>query len=212
MPDAEFRGRLIAAILAVRDAGTGQRPGIYGAEVCQICGGIGTFSGLVGAMSCHASGTRDFFCRRCPTQPSAPDGTRLDLNASRAWAVAELERQPHRFCAVCTTRIERRPENLQDDAWLCAACRTALGDDRRQALRDLVRRRYIDLVCRTDDELRAFAVQVRTIGLNLEEIVGPEEERSRLSAERSARARAVLDWLTAVEENRQPPAKESDDG
>ena len=95
------------------------RVGIYGYEVCQVCGEIGRFSGLYGAMGSH---------RKYP-EPTAQGDTKPRLRfvaASHCHDASPAERGK-RFCEVC--RRPGRPEAMFSIGHhlLCGECQEAFG-------------------------------------------------------------------------------------
>ena len=93
--------------------------GIYGYEVCQVCGDIGRFSGLYGAMSSH---------RKYP-EPTARGKSKLRLRfvAGRHHHQASPEDHDDRFREVC--RRPGRPEEMLTlgHHLLCGRCQEAFG-------------------------------------------------------------------------------------
>jgi hypothetical protein len=131
------RARLIQAVLDYRDE-DGFASGIYGVEVCQLCGEIGTFQGWATAVGSHLAGE---FVGPGHRHPPATDSGLRELLADR----------DARFCEVCRKAVRRQEARRVGRYWLCANCDPA---------RISPRRRYLEL--RSDAELRAHA---KSLGL-----------------------------------------------
>ena len=126
------RARLIQAALDRRDE-HGFGSGIYGTEVCQVCGEFGTFTGWATAMGSHFSA--EFVGPGHGHGPLADSGLR-ELLAAR----------DERFCEVCRQPVRRQDARRVGRYWLCATCDPA---------RISPRRGYVEL--RNDAELQAIA-------------------------------------------------------
>ena len=123
------RARLTTAILA-------PSTGIFGAEICQVCGKVGTFSGWAGAM-----GSRHYV-----GSAFVANGHGHDRQSSEA----VLRGRPERFCSLCGTSTEPENARLVEHSWLCRTCAGELPEDAAaDLLGQLARRRYLDLC---DDE------------------------------------------------------------
>ena len=129
------RELLIEAILGVRTPDGSGLAGIWGREVCQVCGELGDYVGYWPAVCSHQGG--QFHCighehppKRIPQQPWT---TRHCEVCTRAFPLAELRRSGHR--------------------WVCRACDSpASSDDELDArLKRLARARFLDARC--PDEL-----------------------------------------------------------
>lgn len=167
----------------------GRKVGIFAAEVCQLCGGMNTFNGLVSALAVHVGPLQEFVCRRC--RPS------LD-SESRAKATECLGQQPYRYCELCRERVGMSDDHRFGHRWLCQACLDAIHsgrewDDPQLFLNSLVRQRYVLSRFNTVDQLRAFHLRLEAMRLDMEEIWAPNEaERERLRATRGERAKAII--------------------
>ena len=154
--DPGFREELVKDILATRTTG-GAGVGIYGAEVCQLCGQIDVFSGWASAIGFHFD--REFVCPSCTRKVT---GGATEMSFRARVVRLRLDAQHHRFCERCTRQITPP----RDDAWrrhyLCSTCVRELLDEHGDLdvaayIGELIRRRYIDKVATTDDELVTFA-------------------------------------------------------
>ncbi|RLC37813.1 hypothetical protein DRH29_00120 [candidate division Kazan bacterium] len=97
---------LIKNILKLKTRG-GQGVGIYGREVCELCGQKGNFNGWADAMSSHGSGR--FVCPRCRGKvqhgSGGVDSDLLDL---------EIKKRKSRYCSACGTKTPIDPKNKED--------------------------------------------------------------------------------------------------
>ena len=138
----------------------GLRPGIYGANRCQLCGAITTFSTLAGAWSTHFGPHRDRACTACVK------------HYGRSNMGAAIQAQTQRRCEVCDLAVERSSVNRLGSYWVCGPCRSELGpgDPRfgsADGLNQLVRRRYMALAYPTVEELLQFEQTVLAIRADL---------------------------------------------
>jgi hypothetical protein len=137
------------AALAERVA-TG-RVGIFGRRPCQVCGGLGDFWGLFGAMVAHHGDHRVF------------------VALSHGHAGWEVERRlagdsPAR-CEVCAAEVAA-PCVVVDHRFLCAQCPPGWRD--ADALRQLARRRYVERSYPTLPALQAVAEEIDDMRAALE--------------------------------------------
>ena len=126
------RERLTQAIVADR------RGGIYGAEVCQVCGEIGVYEGFFGALGSHREG--EFVCFHHSDEERAM-----------------LKGRDARFCEQCLMRVSRAEALRVGQHWLCRVCANdpAKRDDgASHPLSGLSRRRYLD--GRSDSTIRRW--------------------------------------------------------
>jgi hypothetical protein len=177
------RERLVASIM--------ERPvGIFGTEVCQLCGELGTFSGWVTAWASHHRSeprSREF------ADPRHGHGPHAEREAA-------LARQPHRFCEVCGRQVTRE-ERLPTGKRLCAGCRSELEDAHRGAdltevLAALARRRYLEQ--KTTEELRSLDLNLAAAAFDEELNRTSGLERLALEASRGQRAREELRRLSEL--------------
>lgn len=121
------RDEIIEGILA-------SHSGIFGTEVCQLCGRLGNFAGYNTALISHFAAS-EF--------TALDHGHPHDLERR-----AELlRRQAHRYCEVCQTKVPRSSAPRAGSHWLCDACAgdpAHRDEDASYPLRDLVRRRYLE--------------------------------------------------------------------
>jgi len=140
------RERIIKGIATHRGSDGRLRTGIYGAEVCQLCGEIGAFSGFASAVGSHFS-MREFVA--ASHRHPGDFHTYSEL----------LDGRDHRFCELCRESVRRDVAQKFGHYWLCAGCAADWldkhGDDPADALNVLARCRYVAL--RSDDEVRAWA-------------------------------------------------------
>jgi hypothetical protein len=119
--------------------------GIYGAEVCQVCGEIGVYEGFYGALGSHWGG--QFVCLR-------------HHHSDEERAI--LKGRGERFCEQCLIRVSRTGAlRLGHSWWLCRACANdpAWRDDgAADPLRELSKRRYLDR--RSDTRIRRWGYSV----------------------------------------------------
>ena len=176
--DSALRERIVASILKTGFNGSGV--GIWGAEVCQRCGELGTYWALAGAMVSHAGG--EFACRGCRN------------NQGRHVA----RDQAHCYCECCQKRVERKDALSVARRWLCDRCGAELSSqfDEEQLnthLSRLARRRYLELKPSLDD-LRRHGLTQAEQRLALDEIHAEGEERRDLESRWEER------WLEALAE------------
>src|ERR1700674_4398942 len=95
------RERLIQLILDQRDK-DGVAWGIYGVEVCQLCGAIGTFTGWAAAVGNHFAGEFVPFSHGHVPPDSGPHGDYNSFGHDAFSRVRELlAERDERFCEVC---------------------------------------------------------------------------------------------------------------
>ena len=192
----EYRERIISNILSRRTR-DGGGVGIYGAEVCQLCGEIDTFSGWAAAMGVHFPfnrGPSEFVCGEC-RRKLIPVGVYAVGRRSDA-VVRSLEARAHRYCESCATAVPRAPRfRAGRSRWVCDVCRerlTAGGADAADQLGELVRRRYLERTLRTDDELRRFDLNMDGTRFEMDEDSVHGADRLRAESTRAERAREAL--------------------
>jgi hypothetical protein len=144
-------------------AATGQRPGIYGANRCQLCGAITTFSTLAGARMAHFGSERERACAACVKW------------CGRDAVAAAIEALTERRCEICGHRVERSPTNRLGSYWVCEPCRHDVGPGDQlfgpaDGLNQLVRRRYMALAYPTVGELLQLEETVLAIKADLDAI------------------------------------------
>ena len=141
------RERLIEAILDHRDEDS-FGSGIYGVEVCQLCGKTGTFSGWAAAMGSHFAGEFVPFSHRHDRPDTGPQGGDESAGLDAISRVRELlAERDERYCEVCGQPV-RKQEGKRDGHWLCATCEPGM------LIRGARRR---NLERKTDEELLAWA-------------------------------------------------------
>jgi hypothetical protein len=196
-----YRERVIANILAKRTAG-GLKPGVYGAEVCQLCGRIRTFAGFITAMALHCGG--DFVCWPCRRAITGQSG----INSETTALVHErLERHLHRVCWVCCRHVLSGERRRTRHGWACTSCAAKVEADAPE-LRDLGRRRYLELTYPTDESLRTVDVLLEAQRLDLEELETAGGARERLIAARAARAAEARRRLASVHGDQWPEGRD----
>ena len=175
----EWRERLIKRAIA-KTTPHGIGVGIFGAEICQLCGRLGTFNGWVSAMSMHSGGY--FFHWDC-LKPIDPRPTPDGLSCSAAAAAQQIvDARDYRFCNICAERI------AASTVGLCGSCRGLIGDrNPGPILGEFNRQRYVALTCTTDEALRAFDITLEAKRLDLEEMLDPS-----LAPQRTTRAQQAL--------------------
>ncbi len=108
--------------------------GIFGAEICQVCGALDTYSGWAGAMAAHRHG---IFVG--PHHEHPPE------------AVEQARREPCRFCEICAHRDDvTELEKLGRATFVHRRCRGAVVTGR-------ARRSYLDSVFADTDDLAQMA-------------------------------------------------------
>jgi hypothetical protein len=161
----------------------GIRVGIYGAEVCQLCGEVKTFSGWAAAMFLHV-GNSGFSCADCcRAEQRRIDPTSSDsVICSRAFGNvrARLASQPIRYCQVCCAKVLAEPDNHVDRHWLCQDCRNVIDSTHplvspEDVLGNLVRVRHVWLTCQSAEDLERFGVRIEATRRALEEIMAGSE-------------------------------------
>ena len=182
-PDDDRRERIIRNILDRRTS-MGSGVGIFGAKVCQLCGEIGSFRGLAGAMASHF--VHDFVAIQ-------------HEHGSRESRRDALRDQPYRFCERCRARVT--PAAKVGSQYVCGPCRRRLpadSADLRDALKELERRRFIDREIGDDERLRRFDLSLEADRLELEEMYARGMDRFKLETERTERWREALRRLGQV--------------
>ena len=184
-----YRERVIRHIL-------GTNAGIYGAEVCQMCGEIRTFRHLWIAQFTHSG--PDFLCTGC-IRTFKPDPNEIGTSFTVARdAFKELRKRRSRMCELCRSTIEdadrdRHAYGPSVPKWVCPPCSERVLSEHgsewpHDLLRDLSRRRFLEIRCPTDDELRGWGRMVAEMRFDLDEgwagspkpgLVGTREERWR---------------------------------
>lgn len=197
-----YRERLIDRIVS---KGHGEPAvGIFGAQICQLCGRLDTYSGLYGAMGSHCGPDREFVCYGCRVAHPQPTGLAvLDQEATRAKFVG----QDSRHCEICRAQIAGEPRNRYRHAeqerggvWLCPGCVAAVRatDPTAQlpaVVADLTRRRYVEMTCKTDDDLRKLDLRLELERLRFEEDWAEGAEKARMVIDRAERWRRALEEL-----------------
>ena len=176
MTSNEKRERLVEAILEARSEYGGTGVGIYGADVCALCGEIGTFRGWAKAMfGCHYGPHKEFVCDEC-RRGLIPSGETGASEHNRL-VTAALKASDVRYCRCCQEQIQRHPGWGVDRARfvrLCKPCRLALNaagltDDNeiKDLLHERVRRRYLELL--DPEQLREMGVVIESMRRDLDE-------------------------------------------
>lgn len=132
------REQIIERILA-------SQSGIFGTEVCQLDGRLGSYTGYYGAVMSHLVGS-EFIAsdHRHPT----------DWERRRE----RLRKQRHRYCEVCQAKVLRSTAVAVGRHWLCDGCAAdpAHWDpDAAYPFVRLIRRRYLERI--STEELRTWA-------------------------------------------------------
>jgi hypothetical protein len=163
------REQAIEQILGVRskwDAGVG----IYGADVCALCGQLDTFSGwAMATYGCHIGPHREYVCRACWRRivPKSEWG----ISAQHGLITAALRESKVRYCRLCQAQIERHPRWGTGEPFvrLCATCLEGLrhediidADEIAEMLRGRVRRRYLELLDSSElEQMSGMVVEMR---------------------------------------------------
>jgi hypothetical protein len=131
--DAAELERLIDAL--AKDKRATSRCGIYGVEVCQLCGELATFRGWASAMGWHWCG--EFVAlQHGHVEPDKPY-TYSDREFAHLRKL--LEKAPDRFCELCLRRVPREQARRAGHYWLCPDC-----PDPPFALWALAKLRYLE--------------------------------------------------------------------
>lgn len=129
------RELLIEAILGVRTPDGRGLVGIWGREVCQVCGELGDYVGHWPAVASHCG--EQFHC------------------IAHAHPAQEIPKQPWatRHCEICTRALPTAALRRSRHCWICRACDTpgASDDELDERLQRLGRARFLDVRC--PDEL-----------------------------------------------------------
>lgn len=179
MTENEKREQLIDEILAVRSKWGGTGVGIYGADICALCGEIDTFRGWARAMfGTYFGPHREFVCRGC-WHRIVPEGE-TGVGEQRRLLSAALSRSEVRYCQLCQKQVDRHPrwnDHAARLVHLCDPCRTALRaegltdpDELKQMLSDRVRRRYLELL--DEGEIRQWRATVEDMREELDAQAG----------------------------------------
>jgi hypothetical protein len=172
-------------ILDYRDT-AGRRPGIYGANRCQLCGTITPFSTLVGAQMSHFGPDRERACAACVKQ------------RGRAAIAAAIEALGERRCEVCGRGVERSPANRLDGLyWVCESCRREAGRgdprlDSADGLSELVRLRYMALAYPTVEELLRLEQTVLAIKADLDRLASQPAHRGGRDEQRGDSSSCII--------------------
>jgi ribosomal protein L37AE/L43A len=151
MDDAE-RERIIQAIV---ESGSG----IFGTEVCQICGQLGSYRGWADATGNHMSGEFVPFAHgHVPPDDTLPSGWAAYGEAAYAHVRELLDARRERFCELCRRSLRRREDRRAGRYWLCDACRAAGGE-----VKISPRRRYLEHEVQEDEALRRWGETVGTL-------------------------------------------------
>jgi hypothetical protein len=155
--EARERGALIDSILGTRTRwGGGGGVGVYGADVCALCGAVDTYRGwIMAAYGCHFEPHGEFVCSACRDRLIPRDVTSISERKRRVRAALSESRV--RYCRICESRIERDPrwgaKGSGTLARLCSGCRSRLDDEDLsdddpivKQIRLRVRRRYLELL------------------------------------------------------------------
>jgi hypothetical protein len=175
-----YRERIVKHILSAH-------AGIFGAEVCQVCGELGTYRSLAGAYATHHWSHRSFIC---PLGHKAPH------------IKAALKRR-ERFCEVCEAEFRTKGHNqVCFYHCVCDGCideikKTQPDREVCKVVIELTRRRYLDLECPTDEKLRAFDFMVQKMRFLLDE-GWAAPPKPGLTGTKKARGHEVLGRLGEV--------------
>jgi hypothetical protein len=163
------RARVIDSILDTRTSwGGGGGVGVFGADVCALCGQIDTYRGrIMAAYGCHFGPQNEFVCSECRDR-LIPNGT-TGLSERQRPVRKALEESRVRYCRLCEVPVGRDPrwgrETSGRLARLCVGCRSELegrGVTNEDEIVDVVglrvRKRYLELL--SDEELEGVAWDV----------------------------------------------------
>ncbi len=169
------REQAIDGILAIRSGSSTGNVGIYGADVCALCGEIGTFRGWAKAMfGCHYGPHRELVCDEC--RGSLIPAGETGVSEHDRLIGAELAASDVRYCRLCQDQMQRHPSwGVERSRFvrLCKPCRLALNaegltdlDEIAEMLREFTRRRYLELL--DGDELKRMGKDVAAMKRELD--------------------------------------------
>jgi hypothetical protein len=151
---------ILDGILSYRTR-SGARPGIFGADRCQLCGMITPFSTFVGAMASHFGRDLDCVCADCIKRHG------------RTAVATHLRGSKDRRCEACGSGVARARENRLGSSWICRRCRPDMacadpGSRPDAKVLTLVRRRYIELEYPMVQDARQLERRVRAMRAELD--------------------------------------------
>lgn len=126
--------------------------GRMGAQVCQICASIATYSTATVPAPLRVGPFEDFVCPLYRSGPG-PDGQPRDRQAAERWAEVVLAAQLHRFCEGCQGRVERAGARRHRGLWLCEACMQT-ASAKKETLARLLGQRFLEAGVGSDELLR----------------------------------------------------------
>jgi hypothetical protein len=160
----EDRAELIDSILGAKTA-WGGGVGVYGADVCALCGTVDTYRGwIMAAYGCHFGKHNEFVCSECRERLIPKGVTAMSERARRVRKALSESRL--RYCRLCESRIKRAPRWGRRRSGklprVCDECRSELhyqgvADEEEivEIVRERVRRRFLELLA--PDELTDMA-------------------------------------------------------
>jgi hypothetical protein len=177
------RTKLIDRILGKRTSG-GLKVGIYGADICQLCGQTDTFRGWAyAAYGCHLGPRHEFVCRDCQHRLIPKDVT--GITKRNKLVGAALRESLARYCRICARQIKRPKAWNRRGEQLVAVC-AGCGDDlekrsiteskaQDEFLQEYVRRRFLELLDERELIDQSGLVDAYCVELNEWEQEGPAE-------------------------------------
>ena len=183
------RDALIDSILGTKTKwGGGGGVGVYGADVCALCGTVDNYRGwIMAAYGCHFGPQNEFICSACRHRliPQGMNGlTEQKQRVGRA-----LKESRVRYCQLCESKMRRDPRWGQEGSGrfprICDGCRSRLQDrdvaeedEIIEVVKAHVRRRYLERL--PSDELTDMA---DTVDAMRQELDAMEEEAKRLGGD-----------------------------
>jgi hypothetical protein len=163
------REQAIDEILGVRSK-WGGGVGIYGADVCALCGELDTFRGWAMAVyGCHIGPHREYVCQAC-WRRIVPKGE-FGISAQHGRITAALRESKVRYCRLCQAQIERDPRwgTRERFVRVCSTCLEGLrhenlidADEIATMLKGRVRRRYLELLdSRELEQMSGMVIEMR---------------------------------------------------
>lgn len=158
------REKMIQRVLALRVAGE-IRPGVYAGEVCQVCGKVATFDGVICAWGAHSSRDNAFVCFPCRKQ-----GLQRTLSDETC-----------RYCEICACPVPADQKLRRQHHWVCEPCAETVAGAQTEGtliefLNDFVRRRYIEIRYPTEKGVAALHQNLLEMRAVLEDLEDDPDE------------------------------------
>jgi hypothetical protein len=137
----------------------------------------------------------DFVCINCHFKSPGRTVGGFKIGEAFQYARDVLEARPYRFCELCLAQVPHAPDFRfilpeGNEIWACASCSEKLRDGLAEYS---PKRRYLEQVLQTEEQLRAGDIAQEAHRLDIEETLD-----NRLKAERPERDKAALQEIERI--------------